>query len=51
MKNDKTPHKEQVVNDMRNVLYSVRYTADIRGKRTIFDKKLNTILNFFTDDE
>ena len=27
MKNDKTPHNEQMVVEMTNVLYSVRYTA------------------------
>ena len=51
MKNNKTPHKEQVVTEMKNVLYSEIYKAEIIGKRAIFDKKWNTILNFFSENK
>ena len=51
VKRDKIPHKEPVVNGMRNIFNSERYIADIKNKRAIFDnKKWNTVLNYFNNN-
>ena len=39
MTNDKIPYKNMLLIKW-NIFYSERYKADIRGKRAIFDKKM-----------
>ena len=45
MKNDKKKHK-QILTGIRKIFYSERFKAEIKGKRAIFDKKWNTLLNY-----
>ena len=47
MKMEKTPNKQQVVNEMRQIFYSEKYKAELKGKCTIFEKKWNTVATYF----
>ena len=44
MKIEKIPHKQQVVNEMRQIYYSEKYKAELKGKCTFFETNRNFIV-------